>query len=189
MSKQEELKSRLALFDSLPPPDDDDDEEKAVRSHVLKERLSCFESLPHDVPELVSESESDDDEELYDDGEELHDDYESYGDDDEDEAAVRSHVLTDRLSLFDSLPSDSDSESDNIEELHDIDEELPDESSASLPSSPPISLPLCTEEYTFLPGCVEKRPDCVNCPVTYKSNKDLAEKAMRLDISSVSVVL
>ena len=48
------------------------------------------------------------------------------------------------------------------------------------------SPPICTEEYTFLPGCVKEIQSCGNCPRTHKSTRDLAARAMRFDMSVVS---
>jgi hypothetical protein len=49
------------------------------------------------------------------------------------------------------------------------------------------SIPICMEEFTFLPGCVEdSRHPCGGCASTYKTNKDLAQRATSLDFSKVS---
>ena len=115
--------------------------------------------------------------------------------DGEEEARQRSEVLRARLAMFDSLPPELVSEDESDDE-HDDDDSDGDESNVMPPSSPAInshtgapivSPPICTEDFTFLPGCSSERTGCRDCPVTYRSNKDLAAKAMSLNFSAVSV--
>ena len=93
-------------------------------------------------------------------------------DEDEDEEEDEE-LAPDRLKRFTSCSSGEQRSTSEEEE--------------GLKRSSPVSSPICTEKFTFLPGCVEERRSCVNCPVTHrKSNADLAARAVQLNMSSVS---
>jgi hypothetical protein len=110
-----------------------------------------------------------------------------------------------RLALMDSDSGEDDdvevTKSDYKSSIHYSDKEISienstEENKAESRFSPPISPPLCTENYTFLPGCVEQVRSCVSCPSTKKmvnighntTNSDLAARAMNFNMSTVSCI-
>jgi hypothetical protein len=171
---------------------EDEDDHQQQDSDELRARLEQFihnsddESESGSSPDEESESkedgaavtEEDEDDHQPQDSDELRARLEQFihNSDDESESCSsssdESELVSDDEDDVETLKSDDTSEHGEVD------------NSLLLPTT--TSPPICTEEYTFLPGCTKQSQSCGNCPLTHKSNRDLAARNMRFDMSVVS---
>ena len=90
--------------------------------------------------------------------------------------------------LQSSAPVVSQQEYKNVEQSNESPPEVMTEQENAKAGEPKVSPPICTEEYTFLPGCCSNIKSCDHCDktkitVARPNNSEMAEKAMKIDLT------
>jgi hypothetical protein len=177
MDYDTEIDRRLAALDHETEDEmgveaGDEDEKECSENSTPEEMRNRFRHFTsYNKSEAVAHTDSDD--ESAEGGLEFADETEDEDEGSDNNCELTPDYMRNRLKHFTSCSSGEEGSSNEEDD--------------EIKRSSPVSPPLCTEEYTFLPGCVEQRRSCVKCPVTHrKSNVDLAARAVQLNMSSVS---
>jgi hypothetical protein len=90
--------------------------------------------------------------------------------------------------LQSSAPVVSQQEYNNVEQSNESPPEVMTEQENTKAGEPKVSPPICTEEYTFLPGCCSNTKSCDHCDktkitVARLNNSERAKKAMTIDLT------
>ena len=115
--------------------------------------------------------------------------FEESDSDDDNSQHEFDKAMREQMDLFASEP-EAETEEEYEEEMLGKEEKKNEEKKKNEDNDKEVvEVPICTDTFTFLPGCVDERRACRGCVPTYKSNKDLAKRAMCLDTSTVSNIM